>query len=203
MPHAIRQLDEVAMTYAKALHQLAEQVGGREKVAEIGEQLADLESSVKANAKLAEMFGSRIISGTDKQASLKRIFSGKVDPLLEKFLMVLSEKGRLGHFRQIATAYAKMYLEQMGRVEVTVFTAQPMNEDQVAQLRTQIHAKLQREPVMISKVEPRMLGGIRLQIGDTLIDASLETRLRKVSQNLVDNGLPAIRAAAETVFVSA
>jgi F-type H+-transporting ATPase subunit delta len=95
-----------------------------------------------------------------------------------------------------------MYLEQMNRIEVTVFTAQPMNDDQVAQLRTQIHAKLQREPVMISKVEPRMLGGIRLQIGDTLIDASLESRLRKVAQNLADNGLPAIRAASETVFAS-
>lgn len=200
MPHAIRQLDEVAMTYARALQQLAEQIGGREKVAEIGEQLADIESSVRVNAKLAEMFASRIISGKDKKAALGRIFSGRVDPLLEKFLMVLSEKGRLGHFRQIATAYAKTYLEQMGRVEVTVFTAQPMNEDQIAQLRTQIHAKLQREPVMIHKVEPRMLGGIRLQIGDTLVDASLETRLRKVAQNFTENGLPAIRAAAETVF---
>jgi F-type H+-transporting ATPase subunit delta len=194
------ELDEVAMTYARSLYELAHKQGGNEKVLLIGEQIAAMAGLSASNPGMREFLSSRIIAAKAKKASLQKILASQFDPLLQHFILLLNDKGRLGHLAQIARAYDKAQQEAAGRVEVTVFTARGMDEGQLSTLRGQIQARLGREPIMTAKVEPAMLGGIRLQIGDKLIDASLQSRLRKVAQTLTENGLPAVRAASERVF---
>lgn len=199
MSAAHLHLDEVATTYAKSLYQLAMSHGGQETARNIGEELLAIRSMLD-DGKLREFFASRIVSSTDRGATLKKVLAGRISDRTAHFIQLLNDKGRLGHLGRIVQAYDNMVQEALGRVEVIVTSAQPLSADELAGLKANIAAKLSREPVMTTRVDPTLLGGLRLQIGDRLVDASLQSRLRSITQSLAENGLPAIRGAADRVF---
>jgi len=74
--------------------------------------------------------------------------------------------------------------EQFGRIEVDVFTAAPLGRDQLGGLQKSIQTALGKEPVLHPYTEPAMIGGVKLRIGDQLIDGSVATRLRRMKRDL-------------------
>jgi len=196
----ITELDEVAMTYAQSLFELAGK-GGAEQQESIGQQTLDIAALLASDAKFRGLIASRIIPAADRTQSVERIFKGRVDDLLFKFIMLLCRKGRMEHFSAIAAGYQRLMREKHGHIEVTVTSAAPLSGEDASALRSQVQAKLQREPQLRFVVDATMLGGLRLQIGDKLIDGSLQARLRQMTRGLTERGLPAIRASAERAFL--
>jgi F-type H+-transporting ATPase subunit delta len=119
-----------------------------------------------------------------------------VSDLTYKFLQVLNEKGRLGHLSPIVAAYEQMVQHAYGRVEVDVYTATPIDQQEVAAIRDRLKSMLGKEPVIHPYIDEGMIGGLRLQIGDQLIDGSVRTQLRKLRDNLSATGGAEIRSKA-------
>ena len=195
MPLIESQADAVSALYAKSLYELAESQGGRAKVEEVLAELQQIAELAKGDARFGEFLASRIVGVDGRAKAINTIFAGRVSQLTLNFLQVLNEKNRLQAFLAIASSLDELAQSKFGRVEVDVYTATAMLDSEKATLAQQMQAKLGREPVLHCYVDPTMIGGIRVQIGDQLIDGSLETRLRKVREQMASNGLPAIRAA--------
>lgn len=184
------QVDEVASVYAKSLFELAEQEGGEARLGEVADELEAVAELVRADAKLRELFASPIVDGAQRSEALARIFKGRVSDLLLRFMLVVNRHGRLGHFVPIADAFDLLVQERFGRVEVDVYTVEGGRLDPAveASVIQRIKAAFGKEPVLHSYADPHMIGGIKLRVGDQLIDGSVATRLRRLQQSLSERG---------------
>lgn len=192
--------DALAEIYARSLFEMAEPAGGRELIESIGGQLEDILELARQDARFSEFLASRVLPVAERAKSLDRIFAGRVHDLTLRFLQVLNDKGRLGHLPAIVAAYDRMVQEKFGRVEVDVYTASPVSADELRAIKDRLQAALGREPIVHPYTDNSMIGGIKLQIGDRLIDGSLATRLRKLREQLTTNGAAEIRARAERII---
>ena len=200
MPLTESKPDALAKIYAKSLYELADESGGQSAVESTLGELEDILELARSDAQFSEFLSSRVLKQNDRTMSIEAIFSGKVSDLTVRFLKVLNEKNRLSHLIPIVEALDEMVQAKLGRVEVDLYTAQPIDSGELAKIKAQLNATLGKEAVVHPYTDPTMIGGVRLQIGDTLIDASLQTRLRKMRDQLADQGGSSLRAAADRTF---
>lgn len=199
MPLTDAQPDALAEIYARSLIELAQAQGGREAVEASASELEDILEIARSNPKFSEFLASRVLPVAQRSASIERIFKGRISNLTLRFLQVLNEKGRLPHLSAVAAAYDAHVQRLFGRVEVDVFTASPISTDELKAIRDQLQRALGREPIVHPYVENGMLGGVKLQIGDTLVDGSLATRLRKFRDQLSTQGSARLRARIDQI----
>ncbi len=185
--------DAQAHIYARSLYELAEQAGSRDKIVEVGEEIDQIRELARGDAAFGELLASPIIDGARRGASLRRIFDGKVTDLTLRFLLVLNVKGRLGHLESIGDAYERLVHEAFGRVEVDLYTAAPVGRAELESIKQRIESAIGKEPVLYTYHDPSMIGGLKLRIGDQLIDGSVNNRLRRLKQSLTSSGFSAVR----------
>lgn len=191
-----QQYDAVAAVYAKSLYELADEADGLDKVGDIYDELIAIVEMTRADSNLHEFFSSPIIGVGRREQSLHTIFDGRISDLLLRFLLVTNEKGRLGHLEQIAGAYDALVQEAYGRVEVDLVTAssEDLPHELIESVKNRVQAVLGKEPVLHHYSEPAMIGGIKLRIGDQLVDGSVATRLRRMREEILGEGLTEVRA---------
>jgi F-type H+-transporting ATPase subunit delta len=200
MPLTEAAPDALARTYAQSLFELAQAKGGQAMIEQIQGELEDVLELARSDRRFNEFLASRILPAKARAASLEKIFRGRASDLLVNFLLVLNHKGRLGHLAPIAAAFDELVQESFGRVEVDVYTASPLSAEELETIRTRLREALGREPVVHPYTDGSMLGGIKFQIGDRLIDGSLSARLRRMRELLERNGAAAVRAKAERII---
>jgi F-type H+-transporting ATPase subunit delta len=115
---------------------------------------------------------------------LRRVFTDKISDLTMNFLMVLAEKGRLNLIREIQAAYNTLEDQQAGRVKGSLITAVELSSKELHRLSEQINRALRKDVELKTKVDPSILGGLILTVEDTLMDASLRSRLDQLSKKL-------------------
>lgn len=191
------QVDAVSRVYAQSLFELAEAKGGQQAIEEVADELESIVELARADRTFGEFLASRILATEARESSIKTIFSGKVSDLTFNFLLVLNEKDRLGRLSDIAAAYDYLLQEKFGRVEVDVFTAAAIDQSQLDSIKNRLSSALGKEPVLHAYTDAAMLGGLKLQVGDQLIDASVATRLRRMKDQLATEGGAKIRGASE------
>lgn len=196
MPLIEAQPDALAKVYASSLFELAQADGGRDRTEDVLGELEAVLEAARADATFNEFLASRVLPAKSREQSLRTIFEGKMSPLTLNFLRLLNDKGRLSHLPAITAALDSMVQEAFGRVEVDVYTAESLDDAGKTAIRDRVASKLGKEVVLHAYVEPAMLGGIKLRIGDQLVDDSLATQLRRVRDKLVTDGGSRIRATA-------
>ena len=176
--------DAVARVYARSLYELAEEAGGRSKILQVASELEGICELARNNKSFGEFLGSPIIDGARRAASLRRICHEKVTDLSLRFLLVLNEKERLKHLELISEAYDQLVDTALGRIEVDVYTATPIDDKQLDSIKNRISTALGKEAILYSYVDQEMSGGLKLVIGDQLIDGSVASRLRRMNKQL-------------------
>ena len=187
------QIDSLAQVYARSLYELAETAGGQDKIVEIGDELEQICEVARKDQSFREFLRSPIVDRKARSAAISSIFSNNVTDLTLRFLLVLNGKGRLGHLESIAAAFDQLLQESFGRVEVDVFTPTELDEVQIESIRGRVKEAIGKEPVIYPYTDPAMLGGIRLRIGDQLIDASVSSQLRRMKDQLLEGGHDSLR----------
>jgi len=189
--------DALAKVYAKSLFELAMDAGGSDKLVEIADELEQICELAREDKKINLFFSSPVVDVTARGKTLSAIFTNSITDLTLRFLLVLNNKGRLDRLESIETAFDQLVQEEFGRVEVDVITPVAIDTDSLATIKEKIHAALGKEPVIHPYVDAGLLGGIKLRIGDQLIDGSLQTRLRNLGEELKNNGGAAVRERYE------
>ena len=192
------QADTLAHVYARSLFELATEDGGNEMVLEIADELEQICELAATDPKFGLFFSSPIIDCSQRGEALSAIFTHQVTDLTVRFLLVLNDKGRLHYLQQTEVAYGQLVQEAMGRVEVDVFTPVAVDERALQSIKEKVQELLGKEPVLHPYVDPAMLGGVKLRIGDQLFDGSVATKLRRLSESVKSKGSMAIRKQFET-----
>jgi F-type H+-transporting ATPase subunit delta len=200
MPLIEAQPDALAEIYARSLYELAEAKGGRPAIEAALAELEDILELARSDAHFSEFLASRVLPVDNRSKSLEKIFSGRVGDLTLRFLQVLNEKGRLGHLPPIVGALDRIVQEKFGRIEVDLYTAAPATREEIEQVKGRLQRALGKEPVIHAYTDPAMIGGLKMQIGDRLIDGSIATRLRQFRDQLATEGSAEIRTRAERII---
>ena len=105
--------------------------------------------------------------------------------LFVNFLLVLNEHNRLDILRPVAVMYHELRDELYKRVRVLVRSAVPLADAQREQVRALARENYHLEPVLVEQIDPELLGGVQIQVGDRLVDLSIRSRLETIKQQLI------------------
>ncbi len=187
--------EPVAAVYAKAL------LGAVEPTGQMDAVVAELESLVldcfDELPQVEAALGSPRVPHDERVALLDKAFQGRMSPVLLNFLRVTSQHGRLDCLRAILRAAKKLLAQLHGRVEVEVTTATAID----SAIQQQVTASLQSaigQPIDLStKVQPDLIGGLLVRIGDSVYDASVFNQLRQLREDALQSATQAIQSSLE------
>jgi F-type H+-transporting ATPase subunit delta len=177
--------ERIGRVYAEALLTAAQQDN---QAQEIQDELEALVGQVlQADGGRVERFlASSVVGREQKSALIRSAFSGRCSDLLTRFLLVLNDHDRLDILRPITAAYKRLLEERTGKVRVYLASAVPLADDQLERIRNGVRERFQREPVLMPRVDPDLIGGLMLLVGNQLYDASVRTRLETMRKELIE-----------------
>jgi F-type H+-transporting ATPase subunit delta len=152
--------------------------------AQLGDALEEFRSFVDdvldRNRDLSRLLLSGTVSRDQKLQLIDRIVQGRGSELFTNFLRVLARHDRLDLVRLVLAQCEIEAENRSGRKRVQVISAQPLSEDNLNKIRQRLAAELAIQPVLEPAVDPYMLGGLRIRVGDTVYDGSLRARLEQL-----------------------
>ncbi|QNF32413.1 ATP synthase F1 subunit delta [Adhaeribacter swui] len=175
----------VASRYAKSLIELAEERGILENVYQ---DMLLFNQTVTASRDLSLMLRNPIVKHNKKLAVLKAIFTGKVNDLTLSFFTIITEKNREAVLGSVATEFLTQYnlLKKVQKAQVT--TATPLTPALRAEFNQLVINRTGMSTVVLEEVvDPSLIGGFVLRIGDVQIDDSISTSLLRLKNKLKDN----------------
>jgi len=193
----VKMAGVVAQTYAESLWDLAVEA---DVVDEVAGELTDLVGLLDDQPQLRAMLESPAIKADRRRQTIASIFQGKVSSLTYRFLQVLNVKSRLDHLSGIQIAFDQRLKAERGEVDVDVYTAQPLSDSQKAAVTAKVSASIGRKAVLSAHLDESMLGGLKLRIGDKLIDGSVATQLNKMKRRMIARGRERVRADASALL---
>jgi F-type H+-transporting ATPase subunit delta len=179
---------EVTRSYAEALLAAAVDpaAGGGDAEAvldELDELVADL---IQGQPRFAAMLAATSLPAEEKDRVLTRVLEGRTLPLIVRFLRVLNRHGRLGHVAAIARQARGVWDHRQNRRPVLVRSAVPLDDAQRAALYDRLGRMLAATPQLSFQVDPSLLGGLVVQVGDDVYDASVARRLQQLRHRLIE-----------------
>lgn len=200
MPLIESEPNAVSNVYGKSLCQLAEAKGGQSAIESCLEELTSILELARSQAQFGEFLSSRAVSTSDRAASIGKIFKGRISETTLNFLLVLNDKGRLANLPSIVEAFDKAVQEKFGRIEVDVFTAEAITDELKSTLSTKLKSVLGKEVVLHSYIDASMIGGVKLRVGDQLIDGSVAMQLRAMRDRIDNQGGSQLRARISNII---
>lgn len=167
--------------YAHSLYEVAQD---EDKVQEMLLQLTAVADAMRSTPEFLKMLGAPSIQLQDKKKILQEVFSGKVDQFLLNFLMLLTDKRRIGGLLEMQEAYKQRYYRDQGICEVCVTTAVPMDKKQTDKLKIKLAKLTGKKVILQARVDAAIMGGVVLDLGNEQIDTSIRTRLNELAQKM-------------------
>lgn len=172
-----------AAVYAESLLELANEAGQAE---EIAQELSSLRELWNKEPAFAAMMSSAAIDDDARGESLRKAFgSGRLSPLVLNLMLVLNEKRRAMILPLVCDAFRHKLDKQIGREEVFVTTASPLEEKHREKIRAEVKRLTGHDAILVEHVDPEVLGSFKIQVGDRLYDMTLRRRLRDLRSRLL------------------
>ena len=173
-------MPEAARVYAEALFDVARDKGALD---EVGEQLSQFADAVEGDRDLQVFLFSPHFSSTEKVEGLKRGVSD-VNPELQNFLELLVEKKRMTEVFRIRREFERLWKQENKRIDVTVTSAVELDPAVIEKVGEEVEKQTGRKVELASRVDGEILGGIVLQVGNMVLDASIRSRLEKLRKSV-------------------
>lgn len=172
---------KVATRYAGALLASAKGEGVLEGVAESYAAVMEL---VAGNKQLVTFMDSPQVATQEKKELLKSVFGQKIEPVLLHFFYLLIDKKRIENFRDIGEEFAALVEEEMGVIRAQVTTAVSMADDLADGLKAKLAQITGKEIILEKKVDPAVIGGACVMLGDKVLDGTVRTNLDLLRKTL-------------------
>ncbi|MBS3821344.1 MAG: ATP synthase F1 subunit delta [Planctomycetes bacterium] len=168
--------------YAEALADVTAR--GELDAGEVADELDGLVATLRDVEGAVDMLSSPHLRAAERVETVDRIVRGRVSEPVAGLLGVLARNGRLVLLAAVAEAFGQVLDERAGRVEVLVTTAVSMDEATRQAVTRQVTDMIGREPVLRCIVDANIVGGLVLQIGDRVYDASVTGDLKRMSRSV-------------------
>jgi F-type H+-transporting ATPase subunit delta len=171
---------DVARVYAEALFEAGKDRG---KLDALHTQLGQFADAVDRSRELQVFFFSPYLSSAEKVEGIGRAISG-AEPELINFLELLVDKLRMPEIFRIRRELDELWKRENRRIDVTVTSAVELDPAVVAKIGHEVERQTGEEVDLASAVDGEILGGIVLQVGNMVLDASIRTRLEKLRKSV-------------------
>jgi ATP synthase F1 delta subunit len=173
-------MEELAQVYSRALFEVAREEG---KLDEIREQLGEFADAVDANRDLAVFFFSPYFSTKEKQEALSRALVD-ADEAFANFLALLIENHRMPVIFRVRQQYERLWEEENRTLPVEITSAIELDPATTESLGKTIGERAGRKVKLASRVDPDIIGGIVVRVGNSILDASIRTRLEQLRRHV-------------------
>jgi F-type H+-transporting ATPase subunit delta len=173
-------MEEIAAVYARSLFEVAQE---QDKLDLVREQLGAFADALNETRELQTFFFSPYFSTTEKQDGLDRAVTD-TDPVVTNFLKLLIENHRMPVIFRVRREYDELWEEENKLLPVQVTSAVALDEATVKQIGDRIAEQTGRKVELTASVEPDILGGIVVRVGNSVIDASIRNRLEKLRKQV-------------------
>jgi F-type H+-transporting ATPase subunit delta len=172
---------KVATRYAEALLDRAKAEGALESLAD---SFAGVLDAVKGNDPLRIFMDSPQVRTEEKKELLVKVFGGKIEPVLLNFFHLLLDKNRIENTRDIGEVFAELVESEKGFLRARVVTAIELPADLAAQLESRLNATTGKKIILEKKVDPAVIGGVCVTMGDKILDGTVRTNLDLLRKTL-------------------
>lgn len=164
----------VATRYAGALLASSRDQG---VLAGVAESYAAVLHLAAGNRDLRIFLDSPQVAEREKKELLQQVLGGRIEDVLLRFFFLLIDKNRIEHVQDIGEAFAELVEKEEGVVRARVVTAVPLAEDLAAALRGRLAKMTGKRVILDAKVDPRVIAGVRVTMGDKVLDGTVRTNL--------------------------
>ncbi|HUB75142.1 MAG TPA: ATP synthase F1 subunit delta [Solirubrobacteraceae bacterium] len=173
-------MEELAQVYARSLFAVARERGMLDL---IREQLAQFAEALARNRELAVFFFSPYFSSAEKQQSLAGLLDGAEEVFLN-FLALLIENHRMPVIFRVRHEYERLWEEENRTLPVEITSAIALDEQTTESLGRTIGERAGRKVMLAARVDPEIIGGIVIRVGNSILDASIRTRLEQLRRQV-------------------
>jgi len=191
-------VEQLARVYAKAFMGVAAKTSNTEAlVNELKSIVADV---LDRFPKLEVVLKSSLISPEEKEALLDRVFSKGASVHVTNFLKVLARHGRLELLRSISRQAEKLFTEQSGLADVDLRVAAKLDDDIREVIEARVAKAIGKKPRCHVTIDPNLIAGIVVRIGDRVFDGSLKTHLENARRAMIDRATDQLETRPERFF---
>ncbi len=173
-------MEEIGQIYARSLFEVAEEA---DKLDEVREQLGEFADAVAESHDLSVFLFSPYFSTEEKKEGLRKVMDD-VDETFENFLELLLEQHRMPAIHRIRREYETLWDRQNDVLPVEVTSAVELDEETVKSVGDRIGEQTGRKVELTSRVDPDILGGLVLRVGNSILDASIRNRLDQLRKQV-------------------
>ncbi|GEN34441.1 MULTISPECIES: F0F1 ATP synthase subunit delta [Aneurinibacillus] len=174
-------MSAVAKRYARALYEVASE---QQAIDTTETELTQITDIIKQSDELKMLLTHPKVTAQEKKEMVNDLFAGKVSETTLNFLNLLLERGREDELNDIAKHFVNLSNEERGYADATVITAKPLTEAEVQKVAEQFGQKVNKKLRVKAKVDPSIIGGIIVRIGDRLYDGSIKGKLARFTQQI-------------------
>ena len=198
--HAGVDAEKIAEVYAEAYLNAVENSKQEGQSASVDDAVGEFESLVailKLQPKFEAVLASAMIPTDEKIALLEKTIAQKASPLFWNFLQVVAKRNRLDLLLPIFAQTQTIRNERNRRIPVTITTATEIDSQVFNALTGKLQSILGGEPIIRSVINPDVLGGLVVRVGDTVYDASISTQLQNVCRQMIERSAQEIQNRRE------
>jgi F-type H+-transporting ATPase subunit delta len=173
-------MEEIAQVYARALFEVASE---QDTLDRVHDELGTFADAMNANRELMTFFFSPYFSVTDKKDGLARAVTG-ASPAFTNFLQALIERHRMPAIFRIRTEFDSLWDEARKLLPVHITSAIALDDGEVKSLGERIGREVDRQVEVSTDVDPDILGGVVLRVGNVILDASIRNRLEQLRKQV-------------------
>jgi ATP synthase F1 delta subunit len=173
-------MEEIATVYARSLFEVARE---HDRLDAVRDQLGQLTDALAENRELQVFFFSPYFSTEEKEDGLRRMLED-ADPALMNFLELLLEKHRMPVLFRIRRQLDALWEEENRLLPVQITSATKLGKSTIKQIGARIGEQTGRKVELTSRVDPGILGGLVLQVGNSILDASIANRLEQLRKQV-------------------
>ena len=173
-------MEEIAQVYSRALFEVATE---QDKLDDVREQLGAFADALAETRDLQVFFFSPYFSTAEKEDGLDRVLSD-ADPVIVNFLKLLIEKHRMPALFRIRAVLDELWEEENKLLPVHITSAVELDSRTVKQLVDRIAEQTDRKVDVSSQIDPDILGGIVVRVGNSVLDASVRNRLEQLRRQV-------------------
>ncbi|HEY1568981.1 MAG TPA: ATP synthase F1 subunit delta [Solirubrobacteraceae bacterium] len=173
-------MEEIAQVYARALFEVASE---QDTLDRVHDELGEFADTMSESRELMQFFFSPYFSVADKEDGLHRAVTG-ASPAFTNFLEALIERHRMPAIFRIRTEYNALWDEARKLLPVQITSAIALDEDEVKALGDRIGRQVDRQVQVSAEVDPDILGGVVLRVGNVVLDASIKNRLEQLRKQV-------------------
>lgn len=184
----------VARVYSEAYLDAAKSIGVENPL----EEFTSFHDEVIApNPDFFQLLAAQFTSRADKEGIINRVVRPRASELFTHFLIVLTRNDRLDLLPLILSECWAEQERRAGQQRVEVQSAVELSEQQLGDIRERLKSVLNIEPIVVPRIDPHLVGGLVIRVGDTIYDGSLKTRLRMLAHRLRERYLHEIQSGRD------